>query len=404
MLIRFLIAAFLASAASAQPSVFSQVDEMVRTLSEITGWQVKRTVPSEMLGQDKFRKMVESGVKKSESNKEIRAEEITLKMFGLVPQDFNLAKSEVDLVSEQAAAFYDYNKKRLFVLDSTQPGAEQKVALVHELGHALADQHHPLGKYLRKGNPDDDAATAREAVMEGQATWLTWAYVSKTSGGKAEVPPKMLEEVTKAASETSPDFPVFSNSPLYLRESLVFPYNQGMRFQDAIFHKLGKEAFDRVFDRAPESTQQIMHPDDYIAGQKPSTPDPPRLESLLGKPAGKFRTLTDGPVGEFDTQILLRQYISENDGIAAAAHWKGGWFRLYEHKELKYPVLSYAADWDSSESAREYFRLYQRVLRGKWKKMEISEKTEDQVKGTGDSGRFILRINGTLVSSVEGLR
>src|SRR5271168_2149479 len=119
MLARLLLLAFFAVTALAQSStaLFKQVDEMVATLSDITGWQVRKKVPSQMLTTERFRQIVETSMKKASHDKEIHIEEVTLKMFGFVPQDFNLAKEAVDLVSEQAAAFYDYNQKRLFVLD-----------------------------------------------------------------------------------------------------------------------------------------------------------------------------------------------------------------------------------------------------------------------------------------------
>ena len=144
--------------------------------------------PSEILSKEKFQHYLSTHIKDSAHDKETRAEELALKMFGLVPQDFNLAKETEDLLGEQAAAFYDYKKKRLYIIDSTPAGEEQQMALVHELAHALADQQHSLGKYLNQGSPDSDESTAREAVMEGQATWLTWAYEAKRAGGKGEVP------------------------------------------------------------------------------------------------------------------------------------------------------------------------------------------------------------------------
>src|SRR5215813_11452087 len=113
-------------------------------------------------------------------------------MFGLVPQDFNLARESADLITEQAAAFYDYRKKRLFVLDTNQSSNEQRLALAHELAHALADQQHPLKKYLKDAKDDEDA-TARQAVIEGQASWLSWAYLSLRAGRKAEVPSALLD-------------------------------------------------------------------------------------------------------------------------------------------------------------------------------------------------------------------
>ena len=402
MLARLFLVALLAATGVAQPSssVFQQVDEMVSALSKITGWQVRKKVPSEMLPQKTFRKYVESRMKEVSSDKEIHAEEIVLKMFGFVPQDFNLARETVDLVSEQAAAFYDYTKKRLYILDSTTEGVEQQVALAHELAHALADQHHRLGKYLRHGSPDDDAATARQAVMEGQATWLTWAYVSRRNGGKGEVPQEMLERLTSSVGAAGTDYPVFTNAPLYLRESLVFPYNQGMRFQDTLFHKLGRESFDLVFTRPPLSTQQILHPQTYLDNQKPTEPDPPST----GVDKKHFRVLVEGTLGEFDHSVLLRQYVNEKEGTQAASHWRGASYRLYEHKREKYPVLTYSSEWNSPQAARAFFALYQRVLKGKWKKYEVAERSPEKISGQGDSGRFQLWLSGSMVQSIEGLR
>src|SRR5260370_8090840 len=123
-----------------------------------------------MLAKEDFRRFVEKRMKQTSSREDLRIEELTLKMFGFVPQNFNLERETVDLVSEQAAAFYDYNKKRLFILNSTAQGNEQRIALVHELAHALADQQHPLGKYLPKGSPHADGPTARQPLIQGHAT------------------------------------------------------------------------------------------------------------------------------------------------------------------------------------------------------------------------------------------
>jgi hypothetical protein len=364
---------------------------------------VQRTVPAEILSKDNFRKIVEEGVKDAETSKETRAAEIALKMFGLVPQDFNLARESGDLLAEQAAAFYDYRKKRLFVLDSTKADNEQLIALAHELAHALADQQHPLRKFI--GDADgDEQQTARQAVIEGQATWLSWAYLAKKSGGRAEVPPALVDRLAEGAGASGDDFPVFSQAPLYIRESLTFPYTEGMRFQDAVYRELGPAAFERVFRDPPRSTQHIMHPQTYLAARMPTMPALPRLEVAAGKEARHFRILADGDVGEFDYSVLLRQYIGETEGREAASHWRGAVYRLYEHKQAKYPVLAHSSEWDSPEAARTFFELYQRVLRAKWKKLEIAASSPAEVTGTGDNGRFSLRLDGVTVHSIEGIQ
>ena len=407
------VAAESLPAAPSQTAVFSEMDKMTATLGEITGWSVKKKVPSEILTKEKFQHYLSTHIKDGAHDKETRAEELALKMFGLVPQDFNLAKETEDLLGEQAAAFYDYKKKRLYIIDSTPAGEEQQMALVHELAHALADQQHSLGKYLNHGSPDSDESTAREAVMEGQATWLTWAYESKLSGGEAEVPPQMLDQLTQGHDDDA-DFPVLDKTPLYMRESLLFPYNSGARFQDAVYRRLGRHAFDAVFAKGPVSTQEILHPNLYFdSGEKPGQKDdqkspapidPPSIAKIAGPRAHEFRGLIEGSVGEFDHAVLLRQYVGEQEGAEAAAHWRDGWFRLYEHKKDVYPVLSYISAWDSPEAARVYFNLYQRVLKGKWKKMEVTSATDNEVSGVGDSGRFTVRLMGQTVQSVEGLK
>ena len=389
--------------ALAQPAIFSQVDEILRTLSDITGWRVQQTVPAEILSKDSFRKMVDEGVKDAETNKGTRAAEIVLKMFGLVPQDFNLARESGDLLAEQAAAFYDYKKKRLFVLDTTSKDSEQLVALAHELAHALADQHHSLRTFINDGDGDEQD-TARQSVIEGQATWLSWAYLSKKSGGRGEVPSRLLDRLAEGAGASGDDFPVFTQAPLYIRESLTFPYTEGMRFQDAVYRQLGPAAFERVFRDPPRSTQHIMHPETYLAARMPTKPALPRLEEAAGTASRRFRTLADGDVGEFDYSVLLRQYIGDSEGRAAAAHWRGAAYRLYENKQAKYPVLVHSSEWDSPEAAQTFFELYQRVLRAKWKKFEIATSSARQVTGTGDNGRFSLLLDGVIVHSIEGIQ
>src|SRR6478672_10930530 len=51
MLRRLLLLLTLAGAAFSQTPIFSQVDDILRALSGITGWKVQRTVPAEILSK-----------------------------------------------------------------------------------------------------------------------------------------------------------------------------------------------------------------------------------------------------------------------------------------------------------------------------------------------------------------
>jgi hypothetical protein len=378
--------------------LFANIGHIKDGLSAITGLEFKRNVPYALINKDELRKYLEKRLHETMKPEDARAEELTLKMLGLAPADFDLRKNTLDLLTEQAAAFYDYNDKKLFVLEGGGHGEEERVALVHELAHALADQHFHLAKYIHEGLRSDDSATARQAVMEGQATWLMAAYISREGGGKPEVPEAVLDMMKKSIEgSAAQQYPVFSQAPLYIRESLVFPYADGLAFQDAVFRKLGKQAFSEVFQRPPGSSGQILHAERYLGHGGVVIPNPPPIPETR-----EFHKLADGTLGELDFRVLLSQYTTAAEGEALASHLLGGSYQLVENKREKFPVLGVASTWDSRESARKYFEQYRRVLQGKWKKLEIGKETPELLEGQGDSGYFRIWMDGETVNQIEG--
>jgi hypothetical protein len=375
--------------------VCREVPEIARALTAISGFELRRPVPCEFISKEKVNEFLNKQVERAGTPKEMRADELVLKKFGLVPQDFDLARSTVDLLTEQAAAFYDYQRKKLFITDSTAAESAEPV-LAHELAHALADQRFDLGKFMRNGRNSDDGSTARLAVMEGQATWLMFEYMAGKSGRSLADSPDLVRAMS-SMSDTSGQFPVFENSPLYLRLTLVFPYTKGMLFQNAAFQRDGKEGFAEVFRRSPVSSAQILHPELYFDGVKPEAPDLPdaRLPHA-------YKPLVGGSLGELETSVLLEQYLGQERAARIAPHWRGSSFELRENRKARRVVLLYTAEWDSEESARLYFAAYREVLGKKWKRMAVASESADAVAGEGDDGAFELRRSGRLVTSIEG--
>jgi hypothetical protein len=336
-------------------------------------------------------------VKESTKPDEVRAEEMTLKKLGFVPADFNLEKSTVDLLTEQAAAFYDYHRKKLFLTDWA-PSTMQESALVHELAHALADQNFHLERFIKGGGKSDDSELARMAVMEGQATWLMTEALARKAGQTVASNPALLDAMSGASDTGSSQFPVFNSVPLYLRETLIFPYTEGARFQNAVYTKMGKAAFAEVFKRPPDTTQQILHPSKYFEHVEAAEPAYPQLS-----PGKGYKGLSEGMLGELDHSILLRQYATRDKAEAISPHWKGGRYLLIENKAKDRVILRYVSEWDSPEVAGDFFGCYELVLRKKWKNIEVTAGSEGVFSGKGDDGYFMVTRNGNLVSSVEGM-
>jgi hypothetical protein len=372
-------------------------NRIVLDLTQISGMRLRHPVPCDYITKDKINAFLKERMKDVARPEEIRAEELTLKKFGFVPQDFDLAQSTVDLLTEQAAAFYDYNKKKLFITETT-PSDTQEPVLAHELSHALADQNFNLARFIRQGRKSDDGSTARLAVMEGQATWLMSEYLARKSGQSLKDSPALADTMSRLGEGASGEFPVYDNAPLYMRLTLVFPYTRGMLFQNAVCQRDGQAGFAEVFRRAPVSTQQIIHPEDYFSNLKPTQPDLPDAHLPHG-----YKSLVGGELGELEHAVLLEQYAGKQQAEEIAPHWRGCNFELRENKKAGRVVLLYASEWDSEESASRYFAAYREALEKKWKKMSVASETADSVTGTGDDGRFELRRKGALVTSVEGL-
>ena len=149
--------------AGAQPghgakSVCSQVPGITAELTAISGMKLRHPVPCAYITKEQINQFLNKRVKEVATPEDERAEELTLKKFGFVPGDFDLAQNTVDLLTEQAAAFYDYNKKKLFITDTT-PSDTQEPVLAHELSHALADQNFNLARFIRQGRKSDDGST-----------------------------------------------------------------------------------------------------------------------------------------------------------------------------------------------------------------------------------------------------
>lgn len=395
-LLNIAAALIFAWSCAAQPAPDAEIDADLKELTAITGLKIHHPVAYDLVSRDKINQFLNDRLKEAVTPEELRAEELTLKKFGFVPRDFDLAKTTIDLLTEQAAALYDYHSKKLYIMNWTS-SALRKEALVHELAHALADQNFHLERFIKKARNNDDSSTARLAVMEGQASWLM-AEVDARAMGNTLRGHRQMAEMLSGSMDSASGFPIFEKAPLYIQITLLFPYSQGILFQNSVIERNGPAGFSQVFRHPPVSTQQILHPQKYFAGVTPVPPPLPKPRLPRG-----YKTLVEGAIGELDHSILLRQYATNQQAGAIAPFWKAGSYSLLENTVEKRTVLLYASEWESVTVARSFFELYEQVLRKKWNKMEVSTRDEHTLAGQGDDGYFLVRLVGPIMTSVEGL-
>lgn len=369
---------------------------ILKKLSAITGFTMAKPVDQKTMRREELKAYFEERLKEVVKPEEIRIEELTLKKFGFVPRDFDLKSQTIDLMAEQAAAFYDYRKKKMVLLDSPDGDAMAEMTLVHELAHALADQQVSLEKFLEKGKSSDDASMARTAVMEGQATYLMSEFMANKLGQSLKDTPMMVNMMSRMASAGGSGFPVFEKAPLYMRESLVFPYAKGMVFQHEVVMKSGQKGYREVFSRPPATTQEILHPARYFERVQPVVPKLAAMAKLKG-----WKKQAEGTVGEFDMSILLKQYAEGTESLAE--RWRGGGYQLWEDRVGKRTVLIFSTAWENAGAAGEFFAAYRKILTGKLEEPQFTTDSAAEIAGKSSDGHFHVWLNGNEVAAIEGL-
>ncbi len=391
----------LVSAALAQAPAAEKIRELTREVARITGLEQKRPVPVETLTRAQWKDCVQREIERQVKPEEIRADELTLKLFGLVPRDFDLKQATVDLLAEQAAAVYDHRRKRMLLLEDGSAGFLEDAVLVHELSHALADQHYSMERFLDKGAKTGEQQAARLAVVEGQAMWvmLEWQLGRAGMGSLAESGAALEKMLPMLGTMAAASYPVFGRSPLYLQETLLFPYTAGVLFQQAVVEKLGRRAFRQVLEQPPATTHEIYHPAKYFERRRYEAPPAPVPER-----AAEYRKLSAGILGEFDLRVLLKQYCGQEDANRLGPQWRGGGYELLEHKNTGRPALRWSLGFSEEAAALDFMDRYRRVLEGKSRDLRWRAAGRGLLEGTNSDGRFRIEARGASVAAVEGLQ
>jgi hypothetical protein len=331
----------------------AQIDAVVAQVPAIRGLEPTRTVPYRFITRDQFAAQFHAQFAQDNPPAQLSAEEALDKHLGVLPPDADLAALATQLYTSQVLAFYDPKTKDFTVIQ--QPGAEftptDKVTVAHEYDHALQDQHWDLGKLQTVDPTEGDRAAAISALAEGDATDVMsqWALQNLT-----------LEQMTALGSVTPEEQQLLDSMPLLLRHSLEFPYNSGFLFVTTLQASGGWDAVNAAWDKPPASTEQIMHPEKYQAGDQPITVALPDVAAKVG-PAWKAAvTETEG---ELTTGIWLADGVDSGTGALglpdplpnadAAAGWGGDRLVSLDGPNGTWAVVWQTA-WDTAQDATEF--------------------------------------------------
>ena len=390
--------------------IIATTAEVLKETSKLRELPVLRPVRSGAQSRREIERMLVSKLNQQISPQEIHAIEQSLKKFGFVQRDFAYRPFIISLLTEQVAGYYDPAARRFHLADWIDLEA-QKPVMAHELTHALQDQHFNLRRFENWPRGDSDAQLAAHSLIEGDATLTMTHYLLNH--------PLLAAEFMRSFSSGSMSFEKFDKAPRSIRETLLFPYLQGIEWATKVHERGGWRALSKAYSQLPKSTEQILHAEKYFSREPPKTVRLPTFTNLLNgtkqtvtagrrrktnnprsairnlKSAG-WRQIETDVNGEWGYYLALDEFLkSPAESKRAAAGWGGDKYALYEHSVTGELFLVQVALWDTVQDAEEFFDAY--VKRTALRYSEVTQTLEDKNTDTETTRRWQTREGGILI-------
>lgn len=370
-------------------------DEVLQQVSEITGLKQLTPLKKTLRSREDIRAYVIREMDDEKNPEERYGEERSAEAFGLIPKGFDLDHFMIDLLTEQIAGLYDPKAREFYVADWI-PLEDQRMVMAHELTHALQDQHFQIETWVKAARPNDDAEMARESVLEGSAMAAMVDYLLQGTGRSVQDLPSFDPSVFAGDLSKTPKL---QEAPQFLKDSLIFPYLDGLTFSAAILRASQWSGISAVFAKPPISTQQIMHPALYKSWKVPVQVTIPAFEKLLGP---DWTKIDENVMGEFGWKEILKQFLDVEAAEPLAAAWDGDRYVLYEQKQTKKLILVARLRLDSEDQTRRFYETYSEALEKKYSgHNSLMTRPNFLAFDTPDGGVFLRCVAAECVS-VEG--
>jgi hypothetical protein len=337
------------AAASAPPSseptaadpIYDEIEQEVAALRglEPTGEVARKTIDGAQLAAE-----MEKLYHEESPPELVAANERFYKALDLLPADASLGDLTVEMLSGGVGGFYRDDQKTLYVVSrSGDVGPNEKITFAHEFDHALQDQHFPIFKDQEGVTSRSDWLLARQAVYEGDAYLLMTLWASENL-----TPEEFQQMLTQGLDDPSTE--MLERMPAILRETLLYPITTGLPFAQGRYSGGGWDGVDALYANVPETTEQILHPEKYQAGEGPVAIEFP--DDFADRIGPAWDVALDDTFGEFQTGVWLRDAGAAN-ATQAAAGWGGDRVIVLNGGGDAWAVML-ATEWDTAEDAAEF--------------------------------------------------
>lgn len=369
---------------SVNPQIMA--DRIMKDVAEIRGLKFKNSISVEYQSIKDFDSYMEEELK--EQMPELRQQSIgkVVKKLGLYrgPEIKDMFGTMKKVMESQAAAYYDPKTKAFYVLMGDADELMLGTIFAHELYHGLQDQYFDLDKFMvsKAKTLNDDELMARQAVVEGEATYIMTLWAMKKATG---MPPD--RELLRPAVEMQAHMDIammmdslksnpvaremmkgmegsieaMNDIPPFLIETLMGAYTKGMKF----VYDVQAQGWDKVaelFKNPPVSTEQILYPQKWLDGEKPFRFEWPAFEDE--RALKDWKLLDANTIGELQWRVIFSEFGMKTAGVEAAAGWDGDRYAVLQKGEDLLLLLT--TSWDTEADAKEFAKAYKDLLEIKY--------------------------------------
>ncbi len=329
------------------------VAELVRCLTKLRGLTLEQAVAVEEVDDEQLQVRIARMLASPKGRSVFVGDARAMLAFNTAGPSESLEDAALaPLLSDEIGGLFDPNTRRIYVRRRSPADrdneAQWRSTVIHELTHAL--QHDHFGSLEPAGDSDDEWL-ANRALIEGDARLVSLLYVAGLDGFSRRRLLHMLGSRTGLGLRQASDRQLAA-LPSAVRARLAFEYWDGAEFVAALVRAGGMKLLNRAFERPPTTTEQVLHPSKYLAGEQPVAMPPPA-------PPQGHRTVATGRRGELLIRAMAERCMPLAKAAGVAAGWGGDGFTLAEAEDGSRALL-WRTSWDTIGDARQFLQALAR--------------------------------------------
>lgn len=296
--------------------ISEQVDELITITEQIRGLPFIAEPEVTIVDADELADRVRAQIEEDLLAEDVAVAQRLYEILGLLDGTIDLGQAYTDLYAEQVGGYYDSDTGEMVVMGGSDLSPLTKSIVIHELIHALTDQHYGFA-----GLSDDlwdadqfEQVSAISSLAEGDATYYQLVYLETLPTS---------EQIAAVTESMNVDTTVMDSLPAWFAQDLTFPYDSGFGFVERLISGGDLIAINQAYESLPTTTEQILHPEKYQIREGALPVELPAVD-LPG-----YTVFEESSFGEWNTRLFLLHGIPEGDAIVAAAGWGGDRYRLY---------------------------------------------------------------------------